>query len=266
MAPLDTWPTRRRSTASAAGEIWTSASCDTCWSTTRNDGILTAHATGSTIAHLPQQQFRRLPAPASAAGRAAAHRRHPRRPSLAAGSGHPSTGKASTAALSCQAGVSRPAMAAAEADPQVRVVRIADIARVGSGATPLKARSDYYLDGTIPWVTSGDLSNSMVREPKQYITEVALRETAVRIWPPGTLLVAMYGEGRTRGRVAELTFEATTNRACAAIVLHDQSEVLRRGSRSHWSPITGTSGGRLRRCPAEPQPRIGESHQDSGTA
>jgi type I restriction enzyme S subunit len=95
------------------------------------------------------------------------------------------------------------------------------VAKVGSGATPKRGRSDYWDGGTVPWVTSGQLNGEFVREPTALITKRALDETSVRLWPAGTLLVALYGEGRTRGRCAELTFEATTNQACAAIVLDE---------------------------------------------
>lgn len=104
---------------------------------------------------------------------------------------------------------------------------IADMAEVGSGATPLKSRTDFYERGTIPWVTSGDLNQPLVTEPKGRITEVALHQSAVKLWPAGTLLVAMYGEGKTRGRSAELGVDATTNQACAAIRLKPESGELK---------------------------------------
>jgi type I restriction enzyme S subunit len=104
---------------------------------------------------------------------------------------------------------------------------IGELAVVGSGATPLRANSAYYDGGTVPWVTSGALGGAYVSEPTEYITELALSETAVKVWPKGTLLVAMYGEGRTRGRCSELTFASTTNQACAAIVLRGEFEELR---------------------------------------
>jgi type I restriction enzyme S subunit len=100
---------------------------------------------------------------------------------------------------------------------------VGDVASVGSGATPKKGEQKYWRDGTIPWVTSGQLNNSFVREPAALITEQALQETSVKLWPKGTLLVAMYGEGKTRGHCSELMIEATTNQACAAIVLRDES-------------------------------------------
>lgn len=105
-------------------------------------------------------------------------------------------------------------------------VRLGDLVRVGSGATPKKDRVDYYEGGTVPWVTSGALNAEFVAEPTGYITEKALHETAVKLWPPHTLLVAMYGEGRTRGKCSELLFESTTNQACAALVFSEATLLL----------------------------------------
>ncbi|MBQ1098648.1 restriction endonuclease subunit S [Streptomyces sp. b94] len=101
---------------------------------------------------------------------------------------------------------------------------IGELANVGTGATPLKSRSEYYDGGTIPWVTSSLLNSSLITKPEKYITDLAVQETSVKIYPAGTILVAMYGEGKTRGKSAELAFPATTNQACAAIVLHGEEE------------------------------------------
>jgi len=120
------------------------------------------------------------------------------------------------------------AVARAWRDPLVRTVQIGDIAQVRTGATPLKSQSGYYLDGTIPWITSGDLATGLICGASQFITERALRETAVKVFPAGTLLVAMYGEGKTRGTVAELAIDATTNQACAAIQLREETQPWRR--------------------------------------
>ena len=98
---------------------------------------------------------------------------------------------------------------------------IGELADVGTGTTPLRSKKDYYDGGTIPWITSGDLSGGLVIEPKQYVTALALHETSLRVYPPRTLLVAMYGEGKTRGSVAELGIAAAINQACAAIQLRN---------------------------------------------
>lgn len=99
---------------------------------------------------------------------------------------------------------------------------IGAIGKVGSGATPARSNSRYWADGTVPWVTSGALNDPVIDQPSAFISEAALRETAVKLWPSGTVLVAMYGEGRTRGRAAELVIESTCNQACAAIQVDPQ--------------------------------------------
>lgn len=97
---------------------------------------------------------------------------------------------------------------------------------VATGATPLRRREDYY-GGSIPWVTSGAVNAGLITEAAEHITELAIRETNAKVFPPGTLLVAMYGEGQTRGRVAELGISAATNQAVAALLFDSTTEFLR---------------------------------------
>ncbi len=99
--------------------------------------------------------------------------------------------------------------------------RVGDVARVGSGTTPQRGNTAYWQDGTVPWVTSGLITRGIIAEAREFVTLRAVSETSLQLWPVGSLLVAMYGEGQTRGRCAELRIEATCNQACAAIVLHD---------------------------------------------
>jgi len=88
---------------------------------------------------------------------------------------------------------------------------------VGTGATPKRGKAAYYEGGAIPWVTSGVVGKSFVRGASEFVTEKAVAETNLTIYPAGTLLVAMYGEGKTRGKCSELLIAATTNQALAAI-------------------------------------------------
>ena len=104
-------------------------------------------------------------------------------------------------------------------------VKIEDIATVGTGATPLKGNQKYYSNGKIAWVTSGALNDEFVREATDYVTDLALKETNLSVYPKNTLLLAMYGEGKTRGKCSELLIEATTNQAIAAI--HFQNHDVR---------------------------------------
>lgn len=97
---------------------------------------------------------------------------------------------------------------------------------VATGATPLRKRSDYF-GGSIPWVTSGAVNAGEITTAKEFITELAIRETNAKVFPAGTLLVAMYGEGQTRGRVGELRFPAATNQAVAALLFDEATERLR---------------------------------------
>ncbi|MBI5305436.1 MAG: restriction endonuclease subunit S [Chloroflexi bacterium] len=92
------------------------------------------------------------------------------------------------------------------------------LAFVGTGGTPLRSKTAYYQNGKIPWVTSGALNNLFVDKADEFITELALKESKTKIFPRGSLLVALYGEGKTRGKVSELRIDAATNQACAALV------------------------------------------------
>jgi len=90
-------------------------------------------------------------------------------------------------------------------------VRLKQISEIGTGATPLTSEKRYYENGTIPWVTSSSTGNDFIMEADDFITTEALDETNCNVNPVGTLIVAMYGQGKTRGQIAELCIEATTN-------------------------------------------------------
>jgi restriction endonuclease S subunit len=100
-------------------------------------------------------------------------------------------------------------------------VDIQSVARVGTGSTPLRSNSSYYSDEGIPWVTSAATGQSFVNAASEFVTENAISAHRLKIYPVGTLLVAMYGEGKTRGQVTELAIEATINQACAAVIVDE---------------------------------------------
>lgn len=129
-----------------------------------------------------------------------------------------------------------------------RWIRIGDISLVGTGVTPLRSESSYYEGGDIPWITSGALNAPFVRNPTEYVTTHALNNTNLRIYPSRTLLVALYGEGKTRGKCSELMIPATTNQAIAAIVQEDTASSFRRFlkwflNKSYGEIRAGASGG-----------------------
>ena len=94
---------------------------------------------------------------------------------------------------------------------------IKHICKVQTGATPSRKNSAYY-DGGIPWVKTGEVNGGKIEETEEYITELAVQETNCRKFPIGTILVAMYGQGATRGKVGILNCAAATNQACAALI------------------------------------------------
>lgn len=105
--------------------------------------------------------------------------------------------------------------------------RLNELADVGTGATPLKSQVNYYKNGTIPWVTSSLTGNSIISQAEIFITEKALLETNCKIYPKETLILAMYGQGKTRGQISELAIDATINQACAAIVIYGFEKYLK---------------------------------------
>lgn len=90
-----------------------------------------------------------------------------------------------------------------------------------AGATPAKSKSEYYANGTIPWLLTGDLNDGVIDEIPNSITEQPLGECSVRLNPAGSVLIAMYGA--TIGIIGVLGIPATTNQACCACILHDEA-------------------------------------------
>lgn len=100
---------------------------------------------------------------------------------------------------------------------------IYDIAsEIGSGITPLRSNSEYWNSSDIPWVKTEQLGEYQIFDANEYISRTALEETTIKLWPPKTVSVAMYGEGKTRGNASILMMQSTTNQACCNIVSDPQ--------------------------------------------
>ena len=99
---------------------------------------------------------------------------------------------------------------------------IQELTDVISGGTPNRDVNEYWECGTIPGVTTTELQNNLIKEVDEYITEKGLNSSSAKLVPPGTVLIAMYGQGKTRGMTAYLNIEACTNQACACILPSDQ--------------------------------------------
>jgi type I restriction enzyme, S subunit len=98
----------------------------------------------------------------------------------------------------------------------MNVTKIGNVIKVASGGTPSRKNPGYYENGTIPWVKTGDLKNKFIEYASESITEAALQASSAKVFPPGTILLAMYGA--TIGACSILKLEAATNQACAALL------------------------------------------------
>ncbi|MBX9255650.1 restriction endonuclease subunit S [Desmonostoc muscorum CCALA 125] len=97
--------------------------------------------------------------------------------------------------------------------------QIGEIAVVSSGGTPSRTNPSYW-NGNIPWITTTQIDFNTIISSNEFITELGLKNSAAKLYTKNTLLMAMYGQGKTRGKVAILGIEATINQACAAIIIN----------------------------------------------
>ena len=93
-------------------------------------------------------------------------------------------------------------------------IRVGDVGSWGSGAPP--RTNPAYYGGSIPWLKTGDLNDGFIKEVPEFITELALEKTSVRLNPVGSVLMAMYGA--TIGKLGILEIPVTTNQACCACI------------------------------------------------
>ncbi|MCY1068046.1 restriction endonuclease subunit S [Nannocystis sp. RBIL2] len=91
------------------------------------------------------------------------------------------------------------------------------VAKIRSGTTPSRDIGQFWSRGSIPWVKTAEICFAPIYTTEEKVTEIALHSTSLDLFPPTTVLIAMYGQGATRGRCGILQISATINQACAAI-------------------------------------------------
>ena len=96
-----------------------------------------------------------------------------------------------------------------------KTVRLGELCKTSSGGTPLKSKKEYYEGGTIPWLLSGEVAQGEIIQATNFITQKGLENSSAKLFPPNTVLVAMYGA--TAGQVGVLRIEASTNQAVCGI-------------------------------------------------
>lgn len=96
--------------------------------------------------------------------------------------------------------------------------RVAHVFRTGSGSTPPSDRLEYY-DGGVPWVNTGDVRDGLLLATARTVTDAALKTFPTLVQhPAGSLVIAMYGQGATKGRAAMLATSACVNQACCVLI------------------------------------------------
>lgn len=148
------------------------------------------------------------------------------------------------------------------------------ISTIYSGGTPSKTNLSYWEDGTIPWLNSGTVNQGLIVDPSTYITNDALQNSSAKWIPKGSLVLALAGQGKTKGMVAQTGIDTTCNQSMAAIVFNEKkfARFIFWWLTSNYQNIRNMAGGDLRdglnlehlgsiQCP---QPSIDEAIKITG--
>ncbi|SFX89410.1 restriction endonuclease subunit S [Cytophaga hutchinsonii] len=103
-----------------------------------------------------------------------------------------------------------------EFDEEWEEKTLGEISDISAGGTPNRA-NPLYWNGDIPWATTSLIDFNIIYDTEENITKQGLENSSAKIFPKDSILLAMYGQGKTRGKVAILGIEAATNQACASI-------------------------------------------------
>lgn len=102
---------------------------------------------------------------------------------------------------------------------------IQQLCAVTSGSTPSRKNESYFV-GNIPWVKTTEVDGYEIFDTEEHISEEAIKETSCKLNPKGSIVLAMYGQGKTRGKVGILGVDAATNQACAVLKPSDKINML----------------------------------------
>ena len=92
-----------------------------------------------------------------------------------------------------------------------------------AGGTPDKANSAFWDDGDIPWLNSGAVNDGYITEPSEFISRAGFLGSSAKWIPKGALVMALAGQGKTKGIVAQLGFDTTCNQSMAAIASPEEA-------------------------------------------
>lgn len=101
------------------------------------------------------------------------------------------------------------------------IARLGKFVTVATGGTPSRVQLDSY-GSTHAWVKSTDLKDNVIVATEERVSDLGIKRSNAKIYPPQTVMLAMYGQGQTRGRTAKLMIDAACNQACAALLPSDE--------------------------------------------
>ena len=94
--------------------------------------------------------------------------------------------------------------------------------KIYSGGTPDTKRIEYWENGTIPWMSSGEVNLKNIERTEKYITEAGLNNSSAKLVPRNSVVIALAGQGKTRGKVARIRIALATNQSLAALTFDEK--------------------------------------------
>ena len=104
----------------------------------------------------------------------------------------------------------------------IEYVKLEDVCTLATGATPSKTNPEYWENGTVPWMSSGEVNNKVVYDTESKITQLGYDKTSTTLVPIHTVVIALAGQGKTRGKVAITEIELCTNQSLCSIICGDK--------------------------------------------
>ena len=108
-----------------------------------------------------------------------------------------------------------------EGKPGVEMKTLGEIGRCVAGATPSTKVPEYWEGGNIPWMSSGEVHQKNVTHTTNFITKKGYENASTKMLPVGTIVIALAGQGKTRGSVAITAIELCTNQSLCGVIISD---------------------------------------------
>jgi type I restriction enzyme, S subunit len=114
----------------------------------------------------------------------------------------------------------------AASEENLRMIKIGEVCKLMTGGTPSRMRKEFFSNGTIKWLVSGDIHKGEIFDCEGRITTSAMKSANTKILPINSVMIALNGQGKTRGTVALLRTEATCNQSLVSISPVNEKELL----------------------------------------